>query len=342
MGLDVYLYRYKGETPPNQQHTEAEAKEAEIVAALCAEMGCPDRWSDGFPKGRKDEYDAKISERRKSAGLDEYGGPNPETIRIDSKVYPGHYFKIGYLRSSYNSGGINNILRQRIDKDLYWVFEPNDDDSVVTPNWGECLKRAQTLRDEFGANLDEIGPYAVHEFFDALDPSRFDSSEKALATFQAERVKRGAKKDRTPGFDAYTNRDGTYYWEGLDVVAIYGGVKQYHPQGGKVAGVYVITRVKPDPDAQNGDTRHFAWYRQALEITCEMCEWVLSQPNPQMFALEWSSLPYFTNDNDTRRDQPWASGSQRAAWPSSPSRSKNCSPPSRPIGTATGPPTRVP
>ena len=42
---------------------------------------------------------------------------NAEEVRLDSKVHADHMFKIGYLRSSYNDGGIDRILRW-----LTWVI----------------------------------------------------------------------------------------------------------------------------------------------------------------------------------------------------------------------------
>ena len=65
-------------------------------------------------------------------------------IDIPSEKYPDHYWKIGYFRSSYNSGGINSVCRDNNIPDMYSVFDMTDNfGNYFLPNWEECLKRAE-------------------------------------------------------------------------------------------------------------------------------------------------------------------------------------------------------
>jgi len=284
MGLDVYLYRITRPIAEVEKlETQAEAKSEQIAAAVLKAFGAS-KFEDLKEDQHKSYFDAK-KEAYGAAGLDEYGaaiGLEEKIKDIDSKVHPEHMFKIGYLRSSYNSGGINHVLDDVLGegKNLYYVFEPNDE-YRFSPNWGKCHKRAIEIRDAYAKHIAENGSYYVIESFpNLLDPSSssaIDTTEKALKVFLAEKRKKQESKIQDEDFMSYSNREGTFCFrkEAFPVRGIIPGVSRF----GDLRGAYLV--VENDEGSK--------WYRQATEIVVEMCEWVLSQEKPEEFYLHWSS-----------------------------------------------------
>src|SRR5882672_9079589 len=125
MGLDVYLYRYN-RTPAEVE--KLETKWEKQLDALQIEVFGPGGWEKAS-ESQKDEYSRRSDALREVGKLDDDGLPtgSREQIEIDSTVHPKHMFKIGYLRSSYNDGGINRILQDRIGRDLGDIFNPDED-----------------------------------------------------------------------------------------------------------------------------------------------------------------------------------------------------------------------
>jgi hypothetical protein len=233
----------------------------------------------------------------------------PESIEINSKVYPDHMFKIGYLRSSYNDGGINHVLSNTIGKDLYYVFfggrEEEPREYHTKPDWPACLVRAREVRDDFARDCAKGGGYAVMRVrynglrgFDdlvkdeksALEMFRveLDKHRERLAKLEAE----GKKPDSTWDSGHYSNIHGHFMLsKPMRVAGIILGTEEniiavVRGERNTIApATYVVYETD---DAANGKRPH-DWYQCALEIVVEMLEWVLAQPDIDRYRLSWSS-----------------------------------------------------
>ena len=122
MGLDIYLY-HKG---PDYElwKKKAELYDVQSEANYTALGGY-----GKMTEAQREEVSAKNDALIEEMGLSKYGcipDEGEEKIEIDSKKYPENYNKIGYFRSSYNSGGMNSVLDDLGVPDLYEIF-PHDD-----------------------------------------------------------------------------------------------------------------------------------------------------------------------------------------------------------------------
>jgi hypothetical protein len=258
MGLDVYLYRYDRGTPFSDEEQEK------------IDAGAPD-----YPSGLSGEAHAAAWKLWVEASNEYRRRHGCEKIERDSAVYPAHMFKVGYLRSSYNSGGINNKLREMDEKkDLYYIFEPGDR-YEFQPDWGACLKRAREVRDLWIQHTKSVHFRIVKHGINGLaglQEQLFASEADALkATVEA------FKAPRDANYSAWSNLKGMWSFDPLPVRGIVFGRS---PLGELEAWMIC--------DAPEDD-EHIKYYREALEITVEMCEWVLGQENPQQFWMRWSS-----------------------------------------------------
>lgn len=241
MGLDVYLY--KVDSIDKMTKAEAEYESAE---------------ENGVDGEELDALALKL-------GLGEYGEYPHERIEIDSAKYPDHYFKIGYWRSSYNSGGINSVMRRAKLPDLYDIMATENGDRKP-PDWEASRDRAKSAIERFDAWVSSgRGEYDVCHTNGYGGPS---DEAAALDTFFDE-----LNKKRDGGWNDYSNINGEFHLNGLNVFAIMPG-KRFG-----MDGAYVI--FKKDPET-------LSYYRQALEIVLETIEWVLSQPDHDGYFLSWS------------------------------------------------------
>lgn len=263
MGLDVYLKRC-------DNLADAKAREAEMSAfedALWEEAG-------GWDKTTEDEKElirAKCKVRQAELRLGEYGEADEiEPIEINSSIHPDHMFKIGYLRSSYNSGGINSVLERLGCPDLYDIFEPTDEYNF-TPDWVGAQARAAIALDKINEAMNsEFAKYDVTTVTAGLGGhGAVKTAGEALAVFKDQMIK---KKDGA--FTAYGCREGDFYLDGIVVCGII-------PNSGFGGGVHLITR----NDSKEGN---LTFYKEALEVTKEMIDYVLAQPNPNTYYLAWS------------------------------------------------------
>lgn len=262
MGLDVYLKKCVN-------FAEAKAREAEMTAfedALWQEVG---GW-DKATEEQKELIRAKTKVRQVELNLGEYGEANEiEGIELDSQIHPTHMFKVGYLRSSYNSGGINSVLERIGVPSLYDIFEPGDEYNF-TPNWLQAQARAQVAVDklrEFMAT--EMAQYDVIEV-NGYDPVA--TKEEALALLKQEL----SRKSSFSG--GYSNRTGDWFLgDGLQIV---GAVPS---KGGFMGqpGYFLFTK----SDKPGGD---YEWYLQALEVTKEMIDHVVNSDDMSNYYLAWS------------------------------------------------------
>lgn len=138
MGLDVYLQKCDDFDEMIRLEEEYEKRSEATWNSICKPIG---QMSDD-EKNKCREKNKKIAEE---LGLGEWGQYLKEKdIKKDSKKYPEHMFKIGYFRSSYNSGGINHVLNDYGMEDLYWIFQVGDDYHIF-PDWDEALNRVNGL-----------------------------------------------------------------------------------------------------------------------------------------------------------------------------------------------------
>ena len=263
MGLDVYLKH------SSNRAAELAKQEAanEFSDAAWEKAGPYDTLSDM----QKDAVREAIKAYNDANGLDEYGSSkNITTIELDSKIHPDNMFKIGYLRSSYNSGGINSVLKRIGCPDLYDIFEPGDD-YYVTVDWQQAQARAQVAIDRLKEHMGgPMGDYDVIEV-NGYDP--VGSKEEAL-----ELLKHELEQKHSWG-GGYSNRKGDWFLEGIKIV---GAVPGKPSMFGGNPTYYLFTK----SDKPGGN---LAWYLEALEVTKEMIDYVLAQPDADNYFLSWSA-----------------------------------------------------
>lgn len=262
MGLDVYLKRCDDLAGAKAREAEASAFEDN----LWEEVGGYEKASEA----QKNKIRKTMKAKQEELNLGEWGEANEiEGIELDSKIHPTHMFKIGYLRSSYNSGGINSVLERHGCPSLYDIFDPTDEYNF-TPDWVQAQARAQVAIDMLTQHMGS--PMSK---FDAMRVSDFgvgggvQTAEEALAVFKEQFEK---KKDG--GFTSYSCREGEFFLDGITVV----GIIQNRGFGG---GSFVITKNDKEEDG-------LQYYKDALEVTKEMIDFVLAQPNPNTYYLAWS------------------------------------------------------
>ena len=262
MGLDVYLKHCA------DREAELAKQEAanEFSDAAWEKAGAYDTLSDM----QKDTVREAIKAYNTANGLDEYGSSNNiTTIELDSKIHPDNMFKIGYLRSSYNSGGINSVLKRIGCPDLYDIFEPGDE-YYVSPDWVQAQARAQIAIDKLKEHM--TGPMGDYDVIEVNGYDPVGSKEEAL-----ELLKNELEQKHSWG-GGYSNRKGDWFLEGLKIVGAVPGKPSFMGQ----PTYYLFTKSeKPGGNLQ--------WYLEALEVTKEMIDYVLAQPDADNYFLSWSA-----------------------------------------------------
>jgi len=268
MGLDVYLQK---RVPENMhwQQVERDADEAtnKIWNEEMAKLG-KSKYEE-LTGAEKDAISAKTRAYYESVGLNEYGEAK-EQYHLDLEHpdarYPDHTFKIGYFRSSYNDGGFNNVMRAILgeEMDLYYIFP--DQENV---DWEGALVRAKemlALFDEKTSKNGCLGVLHLQSRWDHFSGNTYPASKgDAMGVYEEEAAR------HTSMFGAYQSAKG-HFWlrEPIPVVAIIVGPDKSY---------YVIYKK---------DNEDHAWYRQALEIVISTIEFVLDQPDRQMYQFLWS------------------------------------------------------
>ena len=258
MGLDIYLYRYI-----NRQDTEKRENDyQEYSDKLWSEVSEYKTLSDE----QRDEIRKKCSDYAKSLGLDEWGDDILTKFKIEdnSKMYPEHLFKVGYFRSSYNSGGINRVLSNMSLPTLDEIFEV-ENEYVVQPDWEKVLKNVESVIEK----LKEKGSYRVEAISgNWFKETSVTSEADALNVFLEE-----IKEIQNKNFN-YTNSNGYFYnSEPLKVLAMIPGKQTLL---GQRDCTYVVT------ESDN------LWYIQALEIVKETIEYVINSEMKEQYYLHWS------------------------------------------------------
>jgi hypothetical protein len=258
MGLDIYLYKYQD----FNKTKEAEAKYEEFSEKL---------WEgkeyDTMSQEEKDTLREKEKEFAANIGLDEWGDDKKgkESIEFPHPDYPDHYFRIGYFRSSYNSGGIERILRNLGLPTMYDVFQKEDEEYAFQPDWQDALTRVTQLISLF----KEKGAYRVHTVSANMFSEPDIKSESAALEAFVNELNREHKFESN-----YSNKTGEFYMaEPLKVLAMIPGKSTLFRERDCI---YVVT------ESDN------SWYEHALEIIKATCEHVLAQDNKEKYYLHWS------------------------------------------------------
>lgn len=264
MGLDIYLYKYN-------DFEDTQAREEEYIK-YSESLWKAEGQYDSIPEARKEEIRALCKAKADKLGLDEWGSDEANTEKIEIKhfLYPDHLFKIGYFRSSYNSSGINNILRDIGLPSLYGIFDVGDNEYYIQPDWEASLKRVESVIEQFS----KYDNFSVNSF----NPNMFmDDSELPKSGAEAYRIfMQEYERDQSTKMDFnYSNAKGNFFInEPMEVLAIIPGMTSFNKHG-----VYVVSKM--DDTAKKS-------YLQALEIVRDTCKWVLEQPDIEKYYLLWS------------------------------------------------------
>ncbi len=269
MGLDVYLHKCA-----NFEATRAaeNAAEAEKTA----------RWEaagdyDQLSAEQRTAISAQCDAIDQKYGLTgEYGRhADIESIERPSALYPQHLFKVGYFRSSYNGGGINNVLERLGVPNLYDIVQPQEDDYYVRCDWAQALQRVDAAIAQFKATQEgptagiDVMPIRFNHF---IPMGELPKSEREVLAIMAKHL---AREHRGGGYGC---REGDFFPEGLKIVAAIPGVDD-------TLGTQPCVYLAYEKASKGEDD----WYLQALRIVKETFEYVLAQPNPEHFYLTWSS-----------------------------------------------------
>lgn len=272
MGLDIYLYRYEN----FKKTTDLEAKREAFSEKVWNKYEKYEQYSDA----EKEECRKQVGEWDLKHGFKNHEHEAVKSIEINSSKHPEHLFKIGYFRSSYNDGGINRILENLVGFDLYGIFNPNDA-YTFQPDWTASLKRIQEGLETFEKKISDDGAYrcfdvSYNEFNGPPKNCPIKNEQDALKVFFEKRRGREKIDEGEGGFQC---REGHFFLkEPLKVAALIEGVKPTILGRIELPSVFVVF--------EDGDG--FKWYREAMEIMAETCEWVLSQPDKDKYYLHWS------------------------------------------------------
>lgn len=259
MGLDVYLYRYED----FDLTTEREEKFSKFVDEIWLEN---EPYND-LTEEHKNEIRAIIDDYAKKLRLNSSGEDdvNKKRIELPSNLYPEHYFKIGYFRSSYNPSGINRILSNYGFKTLNDIFGNEDNEYLQKPDWSKVLKEVDECIEKFKNKY----PCMVEKISARSDRS-IENEADAMKLFLSE-VER--QKESKHDFN-YSNRNGEFYLSSpLEVLGIIPGI---NGSFGRQPVFYVVSKTTND------------YYIQALEIVRETINYVLEQKDINKYYLKWS------------------------------------------------------
>jgi hypothetical protein len=169
MGLDVYL-----EKCPNRAEAERIEEEYEAKSSEAYNKGN----FDNLTQAERDAHWSAMNDLAASMGLDKWGVHLSRVeIHDDSSLHPEHMFKIGYFRSSYNGGGINNVLGNIGIDDLYAIFDKKSDDYCFVPDWKASLERCNKALAEYKAHINsDAGKFGVMTFSGIGAAARNDAS----------------------------------------------------------------------------------------------------------------------------------------------------------------------
>lgn len=173
---------------------------------------------------------------------------------------------------------LDHLLRDSALPSLSDMFGAGDR-YEFQPDWSTVLKAVRAAREALAANGAKTGNARVTKvaFSPFTAPAELPTSAAgALAAYAKERARKG-------NGGSYSNRVGDFFMgEPMKIRALIPGTETSYTQAMRPElppgpAVYVVY------EAADAD-----WYLQALEITAEMCEWVLGQPDVEKYWLHWS------------------------------------------------------
>lgn len=186
MGLDVYLKKY-------EDFKKTVTLEEEASKYSEAQYAATGKKYDDLTKEEKDEISERINKWNEDHGLSKWGSDEAvESIELSSAIDPTHLFKVGYFRSSYNDGGINNVLREQLGRDLYDIFQKRDNEEYrFQPDWAKAKEFTEAILAEWRVKLANEPSVTVdscryNEFDGPPDNCTMDSEAKALEAFETE------------------------------------------------------------------------------------------------------------------------------------------------------------
>ena len=266
MGLDIYLYRYDADIE------EINRKEAEYerLSEQQWETLAPGLKYEDIPEAKKEEIRAANEALKAQMGLGEWGeDPRKVKIEEDSKLYPEHYFKVGYCRSSYNGGGFNRVVGNLGLMDLYKIFA-QDGEGELNPDWPAVRRNALATRDGINSRIAEGNNLRAMMVNASMFAERPSVTNEAQAIELVMRALAKDKQQEGEGFRSYGSSEGEFMLDGMEILAAIPGQACLGPDG-----VYLVYRDKS-----------LDWYAQACEIIAEMCDYVTSHPGT--YRLHWS------------------------------------------------------
>ena len=266
MGLDIYLSHYT-----NYQQSKANEKTFEEISDNLYEAVKSVEGEELTEDARK-RITTTLNTEAEKLGLDNWGCDETycSRVELDSRLHPEHYFKIGYFRSSYNGGGINNVLRDLGIPDLYDIFEHDNDEYEFCPDWSNALRVVQESIDMLNKDKDYRIESISANIFSPDDVPQ--SPAAAMEIFKQQLQEKSKNKD----FQCYSNKAGEFYLDNA-------GLKVHGMMPGKDMFDRPCTYIVYKPKDGN------KFYLEALEIVKETIEYVLEQKNPQEYYLRWSS-----------------------------------------------------
>lgn len=259
MGLDIYLYKNKDLDASKAKRSEYETRTEKIWEEAGNYASMTDE--------QKEEVRLKCNAVAEELGLNEYGSdPDDIKVEVDSKIDAEHMFKIGYFRSSYNSGGIQRILRNYGLNNLDWVFANESHEYEFKPDWTQAFDRITDLI----ADFEKLGGYRV----DAVSHNIFSGKPEIQSEAQALKLFFEELNRERVHENNYSNKHGEFFiHEPIKVLAMIPGIQTILREQ---PCVYVVT------ESDN------AWYLTALKIVRETIEFVLSQEDKELYYLHWS------------------------------------------------------
>lgn len=268
MGLDVYLYRYDDFAKYKALTLQWNERTERLYA------------NDVSDEERKSRRDAIA--RDMNLSIDKFGWPHfPGVSNIEKKsaLHPDALFKVGYFRSSYNSGGFNTVCEVMLrNQGLYSIFglEYDQHEYEVLPDWSASRPRAIQMIDDLKAKRGTRDNVFVFK----SGPNPFENPEELRARCsnrdQAMQIYREAAElwDRSRRMNDYSSKKGDFFRDGIQVVALVAGVNLNKPC------VYVIAKSSEEA------LQH---YINSAEVVLETIDYVLATGEPEKHRLIWSS-----------------------------------------------------
>lgn len=297
MGLDVYLYHCVDHETRRKVEADYEVQHEGLYEVVDWEKLRANREAQRDDKTipHPEAEVAYETAKAKENALKERLKYDEQETRVErkSEKHPDHMFEIGYYRSSYNSGGINSVLRRLGCGSLYYVFfgdeNPKERYEVIftKAQWEEALKRAKEilakLREEQGEKYDVVvqsvrmNPFSNGEH---MPRSEAEARAKFLET-QKEHGKHNPDVEDGEFSYGFSNIVGEFYQRTDEMnsklrAAMPGVEKGF--DGKPFPCTYLVWEREGALD----------WYVEAMEVVVESIEWVLAQDDPENYYFHWS------------------------------------------------------